>query len=49
MMLPGWQASRTTGPAAWAAVDENVAAGRVEVHDDGNALLAHIAGLPDHS
>lgn len=31
------------------AVDEHVAAGRGEVHDDGDALLAHIVGLTDPS
>ena len=30
-------------------VDEHVAAGRAEVHDDGDALLAHIAGLTAQS
>lgn len=30
-------------------VDEHAAAGRVTVHDDGDALLTHIASLTDES
>ncbi len=31
------------------AVDEHVAAGRVSVHDDGDALLGHLGTLDDES